>query len=306
MELGDNRAAQVHAENLAEACAGGHWGLDGTKHAMRYTLAGGYQVNGENVWGLDFCEDSDLHVMSQVQHMMESVVYSEGHLAVIQESVYQRVNVGLAFNNNGYLVAVQQFEGNYVVYEIPPRIEGGLLQMEGRLKNGAELAELDELDVQVWYDSPTESAALGQLAQVSCVGPGRQVVAIRPLPVGRNSVKWKPFVQPHRFCPRPHDFPADTPAPTSKEEALIIREEAQARADKRESVDILVPWIPASVWHAEGQQFAVTADLSDVLEKHGPGVYKVVLWAPVNGQTVVVSEYSIFHEVEIPEGYGPP
>ena len=47
--LGDNSAAQLHAEFEIEHCFNSHWGIDGLKPYMRYTAcAGGYQSNGEN------------------------------------------------------------------------------------------------------------------------------------------------------------------------------------------------------------------------------------------------------------------
>ena len=45
------------------------------------------------------------------------------------------------------------------------------------------------------------------------------------------------------------------------------------------------------------------ADISEVLEEHGPGVYTVGVWAKLDRQDEVISMCSIFHEVEIPEGY---
>ena len=51
--LGANIAAQLHAESALQNCTSGHWGVDGLKPYMRYSLAGGYQSNGENGSGLD-------------------------------------------------------------------------------------------------------------------------------------------------------------------------------------------------------------------------------------------------------------
>ena len=42
--LGDNVAAQVHAEASLKYCFSSHWGIDGLKPYMRYSLAGGYWV----------------------------------------------------------------------------------------------------------------------------------------------------------------------------------------------------------------------------------------------------------------------
>lgn len=55
VSLGDNNAAQIHAENSMGDCVSGHWSTDGLGPAMRYSLAGGYQSNRENVSGLDYC-----------------------------------------------------------------------------------------------------------------------------------------------------------------------------------------------------------------------------------------------------------
>ena len=37
-----------------------------------------------------------------------------------------------------------------------------------------------------------------------------------------------------------------------------------------------VPWVTASLWHIGGDRFNISADLSDVLDEHGPGVYTVL------------------------------
>ena len=53
--LGDNIAAQLHAESALTNCFASHWGIDGLKPYMRYSLAGGYQSNSENGSGSDYC-----------------------------------------------------------------------------------------------------------------------------------------------------------------------------------------------------------------------------------------------------------
>ena len=46
------------------------------------------------------------------------------------------------------------------------------------------------------------------------------------------------------------------------------------------------------------------AQIADVLEEQGPGVYTVHVWATLDGESAIISAVSIFHEVELPEGYG--
>ena len=53
--LGTNDAAQLHAESSLAHCTSSYWGADGLKPYMRYSLAGGYQSNGENGQGSDYC-----------------------------------------------------------------------------------------------------------------------------------------------------------------------------------------------------------------------------------------------------------
>ena len=304
VELGYNRAAQVHAENLAEACAVGHWGLDGTKPAWRYSLAGGYQVNAENVSGLAWCVKTAVQFRDQVQKDIEGFMASAGHRAVILDLFYRRVNLGFAANGKGFLTAVQQFEGDYVDYKILPRIQDGVLQVQGRLQNGANVSVPQDLQVQVWYDQAPRPVTVGQVSRTSCVDPGRQVAELEPLPPGRTEIRWKPMQADHKFCLTPHDFPADTPPPASSGEALKIVEASTVRMATRDEVILPVQWLPATTWQTGGEAFAVVADLGAVLEEHGAGVYNIVVWAPVNGETVVVSEYAIFHKTEPPEGYG--
>ena len=61
--------------------------------------------------------------------------------------------------------------------------------------------------------------------------------------------------------------------------------------------------ITASKWKVNGDGFSITADFSDILGVHGPGVYMVVLWGTLGGGTEIISQYAIFHEVPAPSGY---
>ena len=68
---------------------------------------------------------------------------------------------------------------------------------------------------------------------------------------------------------------------------------------------VTVPWIDASRWSVKDHSFEVHADVGEVLDEHGHGIYTIVLRANVDGESAVVSEYLILHETEPPAGYGP-
>ena len=64
-----------------------------------------------------------------------------------------------------------------------------------------------------------------------------------------------------------------------------------------------VPWITASAWVASDKSFEVRADINNILGQYGPGVYTIVVWARLMGDDNVVSEYSIFHQINPPAIY---
>ena len=126
VELGDNHAAQIHADNSLANCFSSHWGIDGLKPYMRYSLTGGYQSNGENASGSDYCiKASDGYrslpgTRSEIRLRMDSWMDSQGHRRNILDSAHRKVNIGLAWNRYN-LMAYQHFEGDYLEYTTLPR-----------------------------------------------------------------------------------------------------------------------------------------------------------------------------------------
>ena len=47
------------------------------------------------------------------------------------------------------------------------------------------------------------------------------------------------------------------------------------------------------------------ADLRAQVEKHGPGIYSVLLFGTVDGEREIFSDLSFFHEVVPPDTYDP-
>ena len=143
VELGDNIAAQLHVESALRDCWASHWGKDGLKPYMRYSLAGGYQSNGENGSGGGFCiKASDGYaplrsVKWAVERSMSDLMESPDHRRNILDKHHKKINIGLAFDRFNMEIA-QHFEGDYVEYDELPSIENGVLHISGRTKNGAK------------------------------------------------------------------------------------------------------------------------------------------------------------------------
>ena len=306
--LGDNIAAQLHAEAALENCFAGHWGIDGLKPYMRYSLAGGYQSNSENGHGSDYCiKASERYspiedVPTQIRKAMQGWMGSPGHRRNILDRWHKKINIGLAWDRYNFL-SFQHFEGDYVEYGELPSIEEGILKIEGRTKNGARFDKDLDLHIQIYYDPPTHSLTRGQVTRTYCYDNGLPVSFLRePLPPGwswdENEVTGS-----HTPCPDPYDVPADAVGPRSHSEAHRFWKAANEASQATPELPNTVPWITALEWKASGEVFSVTTDLKDLLTEHGDGVYTVMVWGKVGGEGVVISHYSIFYGVTPPDTY---
>lgn len=307
--LGDNLAAQLHAEASLRDCISGHWGLDGLKPYMRYTLAGGTQYNAENASGLDYCIRSadgySAHngIRQESREAMGTLMESQGHRRNILDPLHRKVNVGLAWDSYN-VVMIQQFEGDYIEFTATPTIASGILSMSGILTNGAEFVDIDDLYVQVYYDPPPHALTRGQASRTYCYDRGLQVGAIRrPLTDGSY---WTRDSYPSETspCPNPYDVPSMLPGARSVPEAHNLWRESYIEHQTMPSVSINVPWITASGWSVGQREFSVRADVGHLLAQNGAGVYTITLSATIGGEYAPVSDYSIFHGTDPPSGYG--
>ena len=80
----------------------------------------------------------------------------------------------------------------------------------------------------------------------------------------------------------------------SGDEAHNNWQQALDASRDRASRQLTYPWITALEWTSEGENFSISADISDLLAQHGGGVYTILLWADINSDRIPISEYSIF------------
>ena len=141
------------------------------------------------------------------------------------------------------------------------------------------------------------------MARTYCYDSGVQVASLRePLSGGYNWTTDR-FTTIHDPCPSPYDVPRNSPAPRSPEDAHQLWKQAYAASQSQRDATITVPWSTASRWVAGGAEFAVRADIGQILDLHGDGVYSLVVWGKHLGQDVVISEYSISHGLIPPDTY---
>lgn len=305
--LGTNVAAQLHAEATLEHCSSSHWGPDGLKPYMRYSLAGGYQTNGENMSGIAYClkwEDGYESIRDFQEHVDKAMygwLNSEGHLRNLLDPLHKRVNIGIAydwFNSR----MVQHFEGDYVRYEDFPVIRGDMLSLSGHTVNGATVSGLRALKVNIYYDAPPGPLTAGQLALTYGYDNGLMVASlVETLPA---AVGWPDdLTTTHMTTFDPALASPNWPPATSPESSRQMWEEASGRYKARQPHVITVPWIDAQVFTIRDNAFTVQADISAVLDQHGPGVYSLMVWGKIGGEAEPISQYAIFHEVAPPSAY---
>lgn len=298
--LGTNEAAQSHAESMLEYCFMGHWGLDGLKPYMRYTLTNGTQYNAENVSGYQYCiEANDGYRTVQPRDELAGAMYglmdSLGHRDNILDPHHARVNIGVAYNEY-QLWVVQHFEYDYVVFHQPPTIQGAILSFSGYVVNGSNISSDDDLGVAISYDPPPHNLTRGQVERTYCYDSGLPVATILPPPAPGYYYVESSYTTTLSRCPDPYDVPPDAPAQMGPPVGWTYP--ATTIVPPAVSV-ITVPFIEAVEWTADQDRFELRADIASVLLKHGPGVYTVTLWGKVDGQDAVVGEGVIFHHVDV-------
>ena len=301
VELGDNIAAQLQAESALENCYKGHWGIDGLKPYMRYSLAGGYQSNGENASGYSYCvEEGDGYraiqsIKEEIRETMDGWMNSPEHRRSILDNSHKKVNIGLAWDRF-HLFAYQHFEGDYVEYDELPTIINGRLSFNGTTKNGAKFINKKDLSVQVYFDPPPHPLTRGQLSEAGCYSYEAPIASLRlPLSKGWTYNDSEIDFGEHTTCSSPYDVPSSTPAPSSPVWFSV--------SPPPLTVPYIVNWITASNWTAQGTTFSITADIGESMDEYGDGVYSILVWGNIDGARAVISEYSIFYGTTPPDTY---
>ncbi len=301
LELGENGAAQLHAESALANCFGSHWGIDGLKPYMRYSLAGGYQTNSENFYGTDYCitDADDLLALPDIDDVirdrMAGWLESPEHRLNILDPTHKKVNIGLAWDDYNF-IASQHFEGDYVHFDHLPTIRNGVLDVAGELKNEARFQTETDYRVQIYYDQPPRTLTRGQLSRTYCYDTGQPIAGLRPPPDPGS------FYTEHEVtqnlsgapCPDPYDINPETEPPKSNQEAITLWEQARDLSRTTVEWEITYPWITADKWSITDNRFNLSANINNLLHQHGDGIYTVLIWGVINGENTPISQYSIF------------
>ena len=103
-------------------------------------------------------------------------------------------------------------------------------------------------------------------------------------------------------CIDPYDVGRSAAEPGSQVESARMFQESKERSETVRETELTLSVRKARELTVDGREFYLTADMSEMLDERGPGVYTVVLIAELDEKSMgepdtVISEYSIFHRV---------
>ena len=285
MTVGSNTAAQKHAKEMLAKDYFSHWGIDGMKPYMRYTLAGGFNYEAENgfmshtIWygGKDPSYRRD--PVDMLEEAESSLMSSPGHRRNILNKWHKRVNLGIAYDNER-LALVQQFEGDYITFSKLPILESGILTLSGKTLAGFVVEQ-----IQIWYDPLPHSLTLGQLGKTYAYDLGKPAAFIRPPPLPGSYYSEAETLYSWSTCVDPYTISPNTPPPNST---------GLQPVPPLVSAQEMVKWVDAKHWDVSGETFAIEVDLTKILSRFGKGIYTVLVWGKVGEESIYLTNYSIF------------
>ncbi|MEO9294433.1 MAG: CAP domain-containing protein [Nitrososphaera sp.] len=194
VKLSDNKAAQVHAEDVFKAKQISHWTTNGEKPYMVYTQQGGKGGVHQNVaiagFGSDqydrckslllLCEKIDpVKSIDELEREMmdnDDKCCANGHRDNILDPHHTHVSIGIVYDDY-YLALVQNFENDY---GLDVSMDGSYVSIVGPVPDGSKLDH-----VVVYYDEiPTPAAYEANKKMISYSAGELVASAFEPLPIG--------------------------------------------------------------------------------------------------------------------------
>ena len=301
--LGDNPAAQLHADDMLKLRFLSHWGSDGLKPQMRYSLTGGHQRNSENAYRKLSCFSPITTAEQIATRMMNAFMASRGHRDNILRPNHSKVNIGIAVGEHA-CHAVQQFEDALVHFTQPPSIMGTRLTFAGTAHIPPPANRPIGLRAKIFHHPPTHALTRRQLANSATSGPGTPAAIIQISSDnalnGRNEVTrgTETLVK----FPNPYDTPAEPPI-QDEAEMLRIMAAASRIAENPPTEIVNVIYIRTTHQDIDGTDFDVSIDIAPILQQFGDGVYTIHLSASTYTTIDKISVYSVFHGVTPPDKY---
>ena len=298
--LGTNGSAQRHANDCLSLGLASQWSRDGLKPYMRYSLAGGYQVNVSFSWQNTVTGSrGQTDLAREIEESVRSLFGTVGQRRMLLDRMLRQVSIGIAWSRNHFVLYLT-FEGDWVEYDQLPTINGSLLRFSGRVKNGVRLNRSEDLSVDVWYDPPPQPLTEGQLLRVNAYDYGMIAGSLRrPLSEGYEWTENRSSTIVERLT-QPEDIPSNAPVPRDFNERQEVMQRAYYANETPRRLEATYPLITCREWNVSRDGFSVSADIGQLVREKGAGVYSLSLWAPMERRDgrLNISRYSMFVQPE--------
>jgi hypothetical protein len=176
VSLSDNKAAQYHAAEILQSELLSHWSKDGLKPYMLYSLHNGTGYVQQNIGQISYINTDDamkgitahsfctsdsrlycepLDPFDAIDKLENSLIFNDflcchdGHKNNILDKLHTNVSIGIAFNEY-YFVLVQNFENNYLSYNISH--EDNEFLLEAKLLDAKKNLQLSH--ISFYFDNP--------------------------------------------------------------------------------------------------------------------------------------------------------
>jgi len=165
--LGNNSAAQSHAEDLARLDCLSHWGSNGMKPYIRYTIFGGKNYVEENaaatfIFGRQTMPSSE-EAKSDIKDLEYQMMYNDsssnwGHRNNILSPEHTHVNIGIVYRSN-ITIVIQDFENVMVNWQTFD-VKNSSVSLKGKY-----IPNLKSYMVLMFYDPLPTPLTASQLRQ---------------------------------------------------------------------------------------------------------------------------------------------
>lgn len=188
--LSNNKAAQVHADDVFTKKSISHWMSNGEKPYMTYTRYGGIGSVSQNVATFECigigCNLDPIKQIGDSEHdmMYDDALSNWGHRDNIMHPYHTHVSIGITYNDR-FFVMVQNFEDNYLLSENPISVTNGRVQINGILKSG-EIS-----NISIFYDPLPSISLFEQHRYDGYYMLGNSIAVIAP-PLGPNEYYEEP------------------------------------------------------------------------------------------------------------------
>lgn len=176
VSLSDNKAAQNHAAEILKSELLSHWSKDGFKPYMLYSLHNGTGYMQQNVGQISYVKNDDvikgitshsfctnnskvycapLDPLDAIDKLESSMIHDDflccqdGHKNNILDRHHTNVSIGIAFNEY-YFVLVQNFENNYLRYNLSNENDQEFL-LEAKMLD--PISNLQLSHVSIYFDN---------------------------------------------------------------------------------------------------------------------------------------------------------